>query len=361
MSWKIRNAASEFKSLRGQFYHDLAQDMAARPGEAVSKLLTKYAQRYRKQPVGILCSHWLDLLQTTTSTFSEALKDSIPQEDFVILAASERCGDLRLGLEGLSQNILGLKACTKEIIKAAVAVGFMLLFMHVYVGIQAFIVLPKMYDAMKRAADIETMGGLAPYFFGGSAVIRGWWWLYLLIIILVIIATKWALKNYVGKARRWLDDNILAFQIARDFNSASFFVTLGSITKMMGSQVIQLHEGLAIMHRNAYPWLRWQVEQIQTNLRTKPNAKGEIFDTGITSRKTYYRILDAADYAEVSSMLEGTGTEILKTAPAEIINRTARLKWVVIALSVTIMFGLHLGTYSVINAFETAVKLKSLR
>jgi hypothetical protein len=360
-TWKIRNATSEFKSLRGQFYLDLAQDMKARPGEPVSKLLGKYADRYRNQAIGIVCSHWLDLLQTNTSTFSEAIRETVPQEDFVILAASERCGDLRVGLESLAKNILGLQAINKEIWKAAVAVGFMLVFAHVYVGIQAFVVLPKMYDAMKRVADIHSMGGLAPYFFGGADLVRAWWWLYGLAVVAIVLVTKWALRNYVGKARRWLDNNILAFQIARDFNSASFFVTLGSITKMMGSQVIQVHEGLAIMHRNAYPWLRWQVEKIQANLRTKPNAKGEIFDTGIASRKAYFRILDAADYAEISTMLENTGAEILATAPAEISARTARVKWVVIALSVAIMFGLHIGTYSVINAFETAVKLKSLR
>lgn len=358
-NWKLKNAAFDFKSKRGDFYLDLASVMEASPGESVTKILAKYADRYKNQSLGILCRHWLDRFQDV-GTFSESLRGTIPTEDLATLAASEAAGDLRVGLEKLGQNIIALDACKGEIKKALIGALMLLVLLHVFLGIESFIVMPKLAAAMKGKADLDKMGKVAGILFGGSDLIRSWWWLWLGFLGGMTALVLWSLKHYVGKGRRWLDENILPFQMARDFNAAGFFTTVGSITMPRGGHVVQLHDALVQMRQNAYPWLRWQTKLILENLAARPNSKGEIFDTGIANRNMYYRILDISDYSEVPVMLQKVGGIILKTAPEDIKKRALKLRVYLMGVCILLMLGIYGGTYFLIEAFKTAAQLKSL-
>ena len=358
VNWKLKNAAFDFKSKRGNFYLDLASVMEASPGESVTKLLAKYAERYKKQSIGILCRHWLDRFQEV-GTFSESLRGTIPTEDLATLSASEAAGDLRVGLEKLGQNIIAMDACKGEIIKAMVGALMLILVLHVFIGIQAFMVMPKLEAAMIGKVDMAQMGKTA-FLFGSAQFIRSWWWAYAVGVVGLTALVVWALKNYTGRYRPWLDNNILPFQMARDFNAAGFFSTVGSITASRSGHVVQLHDALMQMRQNAYPWLRWQTKLILDNLAAHPNSKGEIFDTGIANRKTYYRILDIADYSEVPVMLQKISGIILTTAPAEIKARATLLRVVLMAACLITMLGIYGGTFALIEAFKAAAQMKAL-
>lgn len=357
-NWKLKNAAFDFKSKRGNFYLDLASVMEATPGESVTKILQKYAERYKKKSIGILCRHWLDRFQEV-GTFSESLRGTIPNEDLATLSASEAAGDLRLGLEKLGQNILAMNDCMSEIMKALVGALMLIIVLHVFIGLEAFMVMPKLESAMIGKVDFAHMGKSA-LLFSGAAFVRSWWWLYVILAVGLIWLVVWALKNYTGRYRQWLDNNILPFQMARDFNAAGFFSTIGSITAARGGHVVQLHDALVQMRHNAYPWLRWQTKLILDNLAAHPNSKGEIFNTGIANRNTYYRILDIADYSEVPVMLQKVSGIILKTAPEEIKARASLLRVVLMGLCLLTMLGIYGGTFMLIEAFKAAAQLKAL-
>jgi len=358
-NWKLKNAAFDFKSKRGSFYLDLASVMEASPGESVTKILSKYSERYKTKSIGILCRHWLDRFQEV-GTFSESVRGTIPTEDLATLAASEAAGDLRLGLEKLGQNIIALNACKGEIWSAMIGALMLVLVLHVFIGIEAFMVMPKLEAAMKGKVDFDQMGASAAFLFGSAEFVRKWWILYAVFVAGVIALVVWALKNYTGRARQWLDNNILPFQMARDFNAAGFFSTIGSITAARGGHVVQLHDALMQLRQNAYPWLRWQTKLMLDNLAAHPNSKGEIFNTGIANQKTYYRILDIADYSEVPVMLQKVGGIILKTAPAEIKARANLLRVALMAVCLLTMLGVYGGTFSLIEAFKAAAQLKAI-
>lgn len=359
VNWKLKNAAFDFKSKRGNFYLDLASVMEASPGESVTKILAKYSERYKKKSIGILCRHWLDRFQEV-GTFSESLRGTIPTEDLATLSASEAAGDLRIGLEKLGHNIIAMNDCKGEIMKAMVGALMLILVLHVFIGIEAFMVLPKLEAAMIGKVDFAQMGSSAGILFGGAAFVRSWWWVYAILAIGAIVLVVWALKNYTGRYRQWLDNHILPFQMARDFNAAGFFSTVGSITASRGGHVVQLHDALMQMRQNAYPWLRWQTKLILDNLAAHPNSKGEIFNTGIANRNTYYRILDIADYSEVPVMLQKVSGIILKTAPEEIKARATLLRVVLMAICLLTMLGIYGGTFALIEAFKAAAQMKAL-
>lgn len=358
-NWKLKNAAFDFRSKRGNFYQDLASVMEASPGESVAKIMAKYADRYKQQSIGILCRHWLERFQEV-GTFSESLRGTIPAEDLATLSASEAAGDLRVGLEKLGQNIIAMRVCKGEVLKAMFGAFMLVIVLHVFIGIEAFLVMPKLEAAMIGKADFALMGHSASILFGGAQFVRNWWWLYAVLACAAFAGGVWALKNYTGRYRRWLDDNILPFQMTRDFNSAGFFSTVGSITAARGGHVVQLHEALMQLRQNAYPWLRWQTKLILDNLAAHPNSKGEIFDTGIANRKTYYRILDIADYSEVPVMLQKVSGIILKTAPEEIKARATLLRVLLMAVCLLTMLGIYGGTFTLIESFKAAAQMKAI-
>jgi type II secretory pathway component PulF len=359
-NFKIRSAAWEFKAKRGEFYLDIASVMEASPGEAVTKILQRYADRYPKEPLGILSRHWLDRFQDV-GTFSESMRGTIPTEDLAVLSASESAGDLRVGLESLGRNLASLNATKSEITKTMVSAVMLILFLHIFLGIEAFLVMPKLQSAMKGTVDITNLGKSGALFFGAATVIRNWWWAWALFLGGAITLVSWALKNYVGRSRKWLDAHFLPFQMARDFNAASFFSTVGAITGSKGAQVVQLNDALSELGQHAYPWLKWQIKQIQENLQQRPNSKGEIFDTGIANKRTYYRILDIADHSEMSEMLKKVGDIILKSAPEEIKAKATVVRFALMAICLTTMIGIYGGTYSLIDAFKAASQMKAMQ
>jgi type II secretory pathway component PulF len=357
LSWKIKNAAFDFRSKRGNFYSDLASVMDTSPGESVTKILAKYADRYKNQSIGILCRYWHDRFHEV-GTFSESVRGTIPVEDLAILAASERAGDLRVGLRKLGHNVIEMNKTKGEIAKALISALMLVLILHVFVGLEAYMVMPKMEAAMKGKVNFDQMGKSAAFLFGGAQFVRSWWWAWFLLVGSVIGLTMWALKNYTGKARRWLDDHVLPFQIARDFNAANFFTTVATISAPRTGQIVQLHDALHQMRQTAYPWLKWQTQLILDNLAMRPNSKGEIFDTGIADRRTYYRILDIADYSEVPVMLQKVGGIILETAPEQIKARATRLRVALMAVCLLTMLAIYGGTFALIEDFKAAAQLK---
>lgn len=360
LSWKVKNAAFDFKGKRGNFYLDLASVMAATPGESVTKLLSRYADRYKKQSIGVLCNFWLERF-AHVGTFTESLRGTIPDEDLTALAASEGAGDLRLGLEKLGTNILAMQATRNAIYKLLFAAGIMVTVFHVYIAMQAFMVLPKLQAAVTSSRiDMTQLGTLGSLFFGGAEVVRTWWLGYAILLLGVTALVIWALKHYVGKRRQWLDNHFLPFQMARDFNAASFFATMGMITAARNSNVVQLNDALVKMRTNAYPWLRWQTTRILDNLAANPNGKGEIFDTGIANQTTYYRILDISDYADVPVMLQQVGAIILKTAPEEIKAKASTVRVLLMTVCLATMLGMYGGTIALVESFKTAVNMKAL-
>ncbi|WP_321820764.1 MULTISPECIES: hypothetical protein [unclassified Burkholderia] len=357
---KLFWAKLRFKSERGNFYLDLAESMRRMPGRTTSDFLEKYAQRYAKMPMGKLAAHWLERF-AHTGYFYEAIRDSVPPEDITVLSVSEKNGDLRAGLESLGKGIQGMAACRKTVNGALASAVFLVLVMHLFLAIQAWMVLPKLEDAVKANIDPRDMGTVATVFFTSGDVIRADWWMWVAFVGIVAGWVIWSLPRYTGRVRAWLDKHVLFYQIYRDFNSAQFFVSLGSVTKLIGSQIMQVSDALKRMRTNATPWLKWHIDAILANMELKPNSRGEVFDTGLTNRSMYYRILDIGEYAQTSEMLAVVGELILEKAPLEIKQRATLMRYGIMVVTIVLMMAIYGGTILIIEDFKEQVQMKTLR
>ena len=358
---KFRLACFAFRKNRGEFYLDLASSMQAAPGVNIIKLLERYAVRYAEEPVGVLCSNWVENMHHTGS-FHAAIRGSIPDEDIALIAASEENGDLLIGLKLLGKNIIALKKVQSESWKSLAGAAGMLIILHVYLGIMAFMVLSKMEQVMRSGADLSKLGLTADILFGTAHFIQNYWWAWFLFVTSIVASVIWALPNYTGRYRRFLDDHVFIFQIYRDFIGASFIMSAAALSSLVGSQLIQFHDALSeIRVRSNVPWLNWQIDMIQSNMKLKPNSKAEIFDTGVTTKRMYYRILDIADYQEMSVMLNKVGDIILEVAPQETSKRAFKIRFTVMTLSLVLMVGSWFGTAEITDAYKRQVQLRMMR
>ncbi|MBC3871446.1 type II secretion system F family protein [Undibacterium oligocarboniphilum] len=350
----------EFKSLRGEFYQDLSQTMKSMPGVAIVTVIERYAQRYAKDTIGKMCAHWLKQI-VHFGRFSEAITGTVPPQDLAFLAAAEKSGDLTNALGYLGRNIIAMDKAKKGVISTLVASFFMFLIFHVFLGIEAFMVLPKLEEVMKTNIDINQLGTLGATLFGISHVVKAWWWLVVSVEISTVVLVYWSMDNYTGKFRKWLDDHVLPYQLYRDFVGAGFVVNVGALTSIGGSQIMSLNDSIsAIRFKSKLRWLNWQIDEIQNNLLIRPNSKAEIFNTGIVAKKMYFRMLDISDYKEMDEMLPDVAQLIMEWAPVEANKRAMTLRFSMLILCIALMLFIYGGTGDLIDQFKTLVELKNM-
>lgn len=349
----------EFSSERGQFYLDLCENMRALPGVPITTFLQNFARRYPTRAVGKMSAYWLQRVNET-GTMTEAMRGTVPPEDLTILSVSERAGDLSAGMQSLGENIQAMRDTRNQMLGTLLS-GFVLLaLLHVFLGVQAFMVMPQLERALSSGGDPSTLGTLAKVLFGGADIIRTWWALELMLVGALVGWVIWSLPRYTGRFRPWLDNHVLPYQMYRDFQGASFLVALGSVTRLIGTQLVQVVDALQRIRENSVRWLCWHIDKILLNMEERPNAKGELFDTGIVNEKNYYRVVDVAEYAQLSAMLNTIGALIMKTAPVEMAKKATKSRFGLMVVSLLLMFGIYGATLVLINDFKNQVYIRTM-
>ncbi|MFJ1260428.1 hypothetical protein [Cupriavidus sp. CuC1] len=349
----------EFSSERGEFYIDLAQSMQAMRGVPITQFLENYATRHQKRAIGKMAQYWLTRF-SDTGTFTESIRGTVPKEDLTLLAVSEKAGDLASGLQSLGENVMAMGKTKQEMIMTMAAGMILIVLLHAFLAIQAFMVMPQLEKAMTANAGAASLGLLPRILFGASTLIRTWWPLEAVIVVAVVAWIFWSLPRYTGRGRAWLDDHVLPYQMYRDFQGAAFFVALGSVTKLIGSQVIQVADALQRIRENSVGWLAWHIDRIMRNMEEAPTAKGELFNTGIVNERNYYRVVDIAEYAQLSTMLNDVGALIMKTAPVEMAKSASKSRFALMLGCVMLMFGVYGATLYMINDFKNQAQIKAM-
>lgn len=348
----------DFAQERAQFYLDLCQSMRAMPGVPIANFLANTAQRYPRRAVGRIAACWLARLPET-GTLTEAMRGTVPREDITVLAVAERAGDLAIGLESLGTNIEAMAKTRRNLLGTLASGMVLVMLLHVFLAVQAFMVMPQLQRALE-AGGATHLSLLAKALFGGAALIRTWWPLEAVLLAVCIGWGLWSMSHYVGRARPWLDRYLLPYQMYRDFQGASFFITLGAVTRLIGAQIVQVADALHRIRANAMPWLRWHIDRILQNMEEQPNARGELFDTGIVSESNYYRVVDVAEYAQLSNMLTTVGELIVKTTPIEVAKKATRTRFVLMLICITLMGGIYVGSILVINEFKNEMQAQAM-
>lgn len=350
----------DFKERRGEFYGDLAGMMEAQPGKNIRELLEPYVERHMSQPEGKLAAFWLQRMDEDVATFSDALIGTVPSEDITILSFAEHAGDLKIGLHELAENIAGMDEAKKVARSVLLTAVFALAIFHVFLGVEGFLLMPRLLKSMGSLLHPDQWGPVGRAFYHLGEFIRHWGWAVISVEIATLWWVKWSFPNYVGQFRPWLDRNVLPYQFYRDFRGAAFLSALGSATTKVGTMVQTVPEALEKMEQEAYPWLKWHIRQILNNFEQEPNSKGEAFNTGVVNDRAYYRIVDIAEYTDMSTMLGKVGSIVRKTAPIDMQKKATIVRYVVVVGVILIMMGFYFGTFRMSSEFKEIIQLQMM-
>lgn len=114
------------------------------------------------------------------------------------------------------------------------------------------------------------------------------------------------------------------------------------------------------MEAEAYPWLKWHIKRILNNFEHEPNSKGEAFNTGIVNDRAYYRIVDIAEYSDMSTMLSKVGEIVRKAAPAEMEKKATIVRYLVVMIVIVMMLGMYFGTFKMSDEFKAIIQLNMM-
>ncbi|MEW6342965.1 MAG: type II secretory pathway component PulF-like protein [Pseudomonadota bacterium] len=347
-----------FRKERATFYLDLAENMQAEPGTRITTFLNRYAERYPKAPVGKIAAHWLSAFREEGS-FVEAIRGTVPDDDIGAIAISEKAGDLKAGMIALSEVIAGLDKTKEALVTVFASSIVVFVVLQFYVGFYSFSIIPKIESGLPHNLSIGDVGPVASFMHSMSYGVRTFWPLWFASILVIIGVIVWSVPNYLGTMRPWLDKHVMPFQLYREFRAAQFLTTLSTITQNINNHVLPVPQALQRMEADAVPWVRWHIHQILANMENNAEGKGENFATGMVSKKMEYRMIDIAQYADMSDMLDQVGKTILKRTPKEMEQRAVRIQFISRVIMVAIVFAISAGFYFLSFEFQDAVTLNA--
>ncbi|KVN48725.1 hypothetical protein WT12_08230 [Burkholderia territorii] len=343
-----------FKKQRAAFYVYLASTMESQPRVNISVHLERIAERYPTEPRGRLAARWLDNYMVDGS-FSEAIRDSVPNEDYAPLMIAEKAGDLTKGLKELGEVVTALDATKEAIASIWITTLFVFIAAQIFIGMYSFRIVPDIEGSLPPNVPVSDLGTVALVMHWMSVSVKAVWPIWLASIAAAIALVKWAVPNYVGTYRQWIDRHVLPFRLYAEFQAASFIVSLAAVTQRVNNKVVSVPKALQIMEPNASVWLRHHIVRIMSNLEENPHGKGENFQTGMVDRETEYQMMDIADYADVSVMLKMVGGDILTKAPKDLEKRAKRIQNVSRAVLVILVVGIQAGFNYMGWQFQDAV------
>lgn len=349
-------ARLSFKSKRAEFYGDLADSMENEPQTRITKFIERYADRYPEQAVGKLAAHWLRAYRVHGS-FAEAIRGTVPDEDIAALAIAESAGDLKVGLHNLAASVAGLDATRGAMMTVFGSTFLVAVAVHFYVGLYAWQIIPKIESALPSTVRVENLGYAAIFLHGMRIAVQHYWMLWFAAMLALTGLVIWAIPNYVGRFRPWLDRKVLFFQLYREFQAASFLTSLAAVTQRINNKVLPVPQALKMMERDATVWLRWHIGAVLLQIEENPQGKGENFNTGVVSQDMLYRMIDIAEYADMSDMLDKVGRQVLKRAPIEMEKRAKRIQFVTRVAMVSIVLGLMWGFNAMTYSFQDALTI----
>lgn len=343
---------------RASFYNDLSETMEAMPSINISVHIERIADRYPGEPKGRLAARWLENYRLEAS-FADAIRDSVPSEDYAPLMVAEKHGNLAKGLKELSEVTAALDA-TKE---AIAVIWFTLIFAfiaaQIFVGFYSFSIIPEIERGLPANVPVETLGTAAIVMHWMSFLVRHFWPLWIAFILAFIGLVIWSVPNYIGKYREWMDRHILHYKLYAEFQAVSFFVTLSAVTERINNRVISVPNALRLIQASSTVWLSHHIRRILANYEENPHAKGENFKVGMVDRHVEFRMQDIADYADVSQMLRIVAKNSLAKSPKEMERRALRIQLWSRILLVAVVIGIQAGFYSMGWQFQDAVSMST--
>lgn len=260
----INNKSAEFSKLLGlalpykkrMAMYRMLEKMTGEPAnlqinEAILELQNLESNKDNHTSLWYVYDDIIDNMRSSEHGFAGALSKFIPQQDTMIIAASEQ-DDITLGFSTVIENNKKTEAMKKAFIKALAYPMFLLMVLLGVIYYFSIQLIPVMAENIPNGANISasssfliTMANTFYYWFSG-----------LIIFMLVGGALiYWALPNFSAKYRKYLE-NIPPFNMYRLMVGCGFMFALNSLSRAGYIQIDALEQMVSL----SKPYLRHRIE-----------------------------------------------------------------------------------------------------
>ncbi len=319
--------ARAFRRHRIESYEALAESLGDRSRSApvtLRKTIQKWAERDRERgdtraAVFAQIDRRLGLGGTS---FAQALRPFIPDDEFLILSSGEVQGDTQTALELVIRNIQATTTMT-ESVRAAMAQPALgvasLLALSIFNGIMVW---PTFLGAIPRK------------YWPGWALpcIDGQLWLtqhgYVLVLLLGVVGAYYAtLKTWTGTSRDWAD-HLPPWSIYKARQASSLLGVMAALVTS-GRTVRQSFE---LVRTLSTPYMHWHLSRMLSRYDASGQDAMSAMRTGLFSRPVVDRIEDAAGNRTFEKTLAYVGDTSLKVIVRLVTQQASTANWIFMVL-----------------------------
>lgn len=296
-----------FQSNRIDTYESLHAAVSDQVGHSPVPLTERFkawAERdlKRKDPRGLVFAHVQRRLQLGGTSLGTALRPFVPQDEFLILASSDRHANLRYCLELVIRNIAATKTMSDSM-RAA--------FMQPMVGLVAIVVLSAVFglylwpDFLRAVPRPFWPTWTLPCIEAQVWFVRHFW--ILGVFPAIWLMHRFFLSRWTGPSRVWFD-KLPPWSIYKSEQAASF---LGVISALVSSGHT-VRESLVMIRNLANPYMRWHLNRIIARYDRAGSDSISALRTGLLSQAILDRVEDAAAGRQFDEVLRHVGENSMR-------------------------------------------------
>lgn len=290
--WKFTVAPKQ----RAEFYEmmgSLIKD--GKPlDSALRELQTRYTQK--KRPLAALLTVWASAM-SEGKTFAVAMQGYASETEVVIIAASEKSGDLAGGFAQAALVARSSAAIRATLVAEMTTPAIQLVILVAMLIGFSTTVAPQLTQSVPMSAMDDSQKAL----FGLSSVISTTWYFIVPAIGVLGYLALWSMPRYTGSLRPYLD-RIPPWSVYRIYSSATFMISLSALIKAG----VPIETAIRFIKQQSSPWLKEHLSIMVGRLRGGME-QGAAMDTGLLSDRLSDMVAIYSRTADFDSAVSSIG------------------------------------------------------
>lgn len=350
--------AWRFRPQRGDYYRYLADLIDGTNGsKTLFNIFQDDARRIGSRHCrGALSDIWVKRYPLSGGDLFATWFGSFPLDDLIAIQNAQDMGaNALVATFRKLAEVSGMLDRAKSTFLQTALVGFV----AVFVAIGALMSIP-MYTAdhlakVFSAVPTELFGPWTNGLQSCAALLRAMWLFVLLSVLLLVGVTLWSLPNWIGAARRQLD-NWGVWLFYRRVHSIRFLSLLGVVLNRHGNASTRLRHALLLQSRHINPWLASHLRSMVQQLDRGASVT-EALDSGLIDTEIWWYFVDMVCTFGLDKALERTCERLGATSLQSIHRQAMFLRWTLLLFALAVVLAVLFWHFRVFDELRHALSI----
>lgn len=226
--------------------------------------------RNPKEPTSIAIKEWIRAMENG-KRFSEASREWVTPEEYMLLMAGEKSGALAVSLVSVTKVAMAKKNINSAVTSAVTYPIFLLLAAF---GL-AFLFSYKVIPAFAKSVGADRWHGLAKIFVDSATFTQNWMHWILLGLVLFVVLVIWLMPRWNSPFRTRLD-RYVPFSVYRTMQGSAWLIALSALIQAG----VRIEDALESLMANVPPWTRVRTAASLRLMRSGSNLGHALHKSG---------------------------------------------------------------------------------